>query len=523
MSKSDSWKKIKLAFSGGLGIGPVADAGNGPLIAALLLIGLVTAVGKRWGDSIGLTNVLMLYMLPLIFASVRMGVKPSIFIALASVLCWDVFFVPPVLNLTVSDPRHLITFLVFILVAYTTGSMSERLRDQINEAVQRENRTRVLYETARGFSGVTDMNALVQQVVIQTAAALDAEAALFMPGPGGRLKAVAANRSLTDLASSPNDLLAAQWTFDNRQPSGRGTDMFTGARGYHVPVQTEDQVLGVLSAKPTDHWLQPEQTNLLQALAGLSALALVRLVLAEEAQEVKSLEASEKLRAALFNSISHDLKTPLTSILASVSSLVDDAAIYDQKQKATLLKGIKQGAERMYRFINNLLDMARLESGYLRLNADWYDLQDIIGVTLRENQEILSENTIQVEVPDDMPLITFDYALIEQVLTNLLHNAVKYSPPQTEIRICVTNSDGELKVAVADQGEGIPAGDEELIFDKFYRLQSPRNVSGTGLGLSICRGIIEAHGGRIWAVNLPGGGSQFNFTLPITAAVASQG
>ncbi|MEQ8200583.1 MAG: ATP-binding protein [Syntrophomonadaceae bacterium] len=515
MGNSSIREQIKNVFSGGLGTGHLGEVGSRPVIAVLLLIALVTGAGKLWGDDMGLTNILMLYMLPVIFASVRMGVKPSIFIALVSVLCWDVFFVPPVLNLTVSDPRQLITLLVFMLVAYATGSMSDRLRDRIREAVQRENRTRILYETARGLAAVTEMNVLAQQVVSQTAAALDAEAALFMPGSGGRLKAVAANKSLTDLASSPNDLLAAQWAFDHRQPSGLSTDLFPGARGYHVPVQTEDKVLGVLSVKPANHWLEPERINLLQALAGLSALAVLRLELAEEAQEIKSLEASEKLRAALFNSISHDLKTPLTSILASVSSLVDDDTIYDQQQKATLLKGIKQGAERMYRFISNLLDMARLESGYLKLNADWYDIQDIVGVTLRENQEILEEHSIQVDIPDDTPLIKVDYALAEQVLTNLLHNAVKYSPPHTAIRISVTHTEGALMVAVVDQGEGIPPGDEELIFDKFYRLQSPRNVSGTGLGLSICRGIIEAHGGRIWAVNRSEGGSQFNFILPI--------
>lgn len=488
-----------------------------PVVFSLLLIVLVTLAGKQYGDYLGITNIGMLYLLPVILASVRAGVYPSVFIALVSVVCWDVFFVPPVLQLMVSDPRHLITFLVFLLVAYSTGNMTELLRCRAREAIQRESQTRVLYELARGLSAAAELSGLVQQVVNQTAMTMEAEAVLFMPDGSGTLDIAAANRSLLDLVSSPNDLLAAQWTYENRLPSGLSTSMFTGARGYHVPVQTEEKILGVLSVKPLNNVLEEEHRNLISALAGLSALAMVRLELAEEAQAVKTLEASERLQAALFNSISHDLKTPLTSIMGSVSSLIDDEVIYDAEQKATLLRGIRQSAERMNRFVSNLLDMARLESGYMKLNTEWSDLQDIIGVTLRENNDILREHIIKVEIPDQVPLIKLDYALIEQVLTNLLHNAVKYSPPQSEIRISVTVQPDSMSVAISDQGEGIRPGDQEAIFDKFYRLQSPHNVSGTGLGLSICRGIIEAHGGRIWALNRPEGGSQFYFTLPIEA------
>jgi len=489
-----------------------------PLVVSLLLIGLVTLTGKLYGDYLGISSIGMLFLLPVIFAAVRTGIYPAIFIALISFVCWDIFFIPPVLLLTASDPRHLITFLVFLLVAYTAGNMTELLRSRAREALQRESQTRALYELARELSAAAEMSGLGQHVVNQTAATLDAEAVLFQPDDTGKLQIAAANRSLLDLASSPNDLLAAQWTFENNQPSGLSTTMFTGARGYHVPVQTEKKILGVLSVKPLHDALEEQQRSLVAALAGLSALAMVRLELAEEAQEIKSLEASERLQAALFNSISHDLKTPLTSILGSVSSLVDEGSLYDVEQKATLLSGIKHSAERMNRFVNNLLDMARLESGYMKLNREWSDLQDIIGVTLRENQDILREHTIRIEMPDQIPLIKLDYALIEQVLTNLLHNAVKYSPLGSEILISVTRQAEVITVTIADQGEGIPVGDQEAIFDKFYRLQSPHNVSGTGLGLSICRGIIEAHEGRIWAVNRAGGGSLFNFSLPLEAS-----
>lgn len=491
-----------------------------PILVSFLLVALVITVGRQYSDYLGLTNIGMLFLLPVVFASTRMGVVQSIAVALVSVLSFDIFFVPPIMHLRVNDPRHLITFLVFMLVAYTTGNMAELLRFRMKEALQREHQTRILYELARDLSAVCDLSTLARQVVGQVAETVNAEAALYLPNSHGDLKVSAATKALSDLVSGTNDLLAAQWTFENVLPSGLGTETFSGAKGFYVPVRTEDKTLGVLGVKPVRQLLNDEQINLLQALAGLSALAIVRLELAEETHNIRSLEASERLRAALFNSISHDMKTPLASILGAVTSLVDDGDLYSEQQKATLLNGIKTGALRMNRFIDNLLDMARLESGYMKLNNDWFDIQDVIGVTLRDNRDIFKDHVIKVEIPDQIRLIKMDYALIEQVLTNLLHNAVKFSPPGSEIKISVVENKGQMAVSVTDQGEGIANGDEEAIFDKFYRLQSPNNVSGTGLGLSICRGIIEAHGGKIWAENLPEKGSRLSFTLPIDETTA---
>ena len=484
---------------------------------ALFFVVLITIVGKSYGDYLGLNNIGMLYLLPVVFTAARLGVLGSIVVAMASVLCLDIFFVPPLLLLTVSDPRHLITLAVFMIVAYTTGYMADMLRFRMREAIQSEKRTRELYELARGLSAVADYETLIRKIVSQIAETLDAEVALYLPDPHGELRVAAASKASCDLVLGPTDLLAAQWTYNNSQRSGLGTDTLPGARGYHVPVRTDEKILGVLGVKPLQELFLAEQIDLLQALAGLSALAIRRLELAAAAQEIKTLEASERLRAALFNSISHELKTPLASILGAVSSVIDDSALYNEEQKATLLTSIRQGALRMNRLVTNLLDMARLESGYMKLNTDWSDIQDIIGVTLRENREFLKDHYIKVEVPEKTRVIKMDYALIEQVLTNLLHNAVKHSPIPSEITVSVVEESQALLVSVADQGTGIPRGDEERIFDKFYRIQSPGNVGGTGLGLSICRGIIEAHGGRIWASNRPEGGSRFSFTLPIEA------
>lgn len=485
------------------------------VVFSLVMVALVTLLGKWYGDYLGVTNMGMLYLLPVVFASARLGVTPSVIIALISVLSFDIFFVPPVLKLTVNDVRYLITFAVFMVVAFTTGNIADHLRFRMKEALHRETRTRALYNLARGLSAVTDMDLLAHKVVDHMSQTIATEVALYLPGKDGSLKIAAASKAFSDLVLGPTDLAAAEWALKNSQQSGVGTDVFPGAKGFYLPVQTEAKTLGVLGVKPTRQLFSPEQTDLLEALAGLSALAILRLQLAAEAQAIKALEESERLRSALFNSISHEMKTPLASILGAVSSLVDDEALYNEEQKSTLLQSIKQGAIRMNRVVGNLLDMARLESGYIRLHTDWCDIQDIIGVTLRENRDMLHEHRVEVTIPENISLIKVDYGLIEQVLTNLLHNAVKYSPAGSAIEVIVQEAPGQLKVSIADQGPGVAAPDEEHIFDKFYRLQSPGNANGTGLGLSICRGIIEAHRGFIWAKNRPGGGLLVSFTLPV--------
>jgi len=493
------------------------------LVFSLFLVALVTLAGNLYGNYLGLTNIGMLYLLPVVFASARLGAVPSIIVAIISVLSFDIYFVPPVLRLAVNDVRYLITFAVFMVVAFTTGNMADRLRLRMREALHRETRTRALYDLARELTAVTDLGLLAGKVVSYISDTTDAEVVLYLPQENSRLGIVSASRAFSDLVLGPTELNAAEWSFRHSHRSGVGTDTLPGAKGFYLPVKSEEKIFGVLGVKPVKQFFTPEQINILDALAGLTALAMARLELAAETQKINTLEESERLRAALFNSISHDMKTPLASILGAVSSLVDDGDLYNADQKASLLMSIRRGALRMNRVVINLLDMARLESGYMRLHTDWCDIQDIIGVTLRENRDILQDHYVKVEIPETIRLIKVDYGLIEQVLTNLLHNAVKYSPAQSEVLVRVVEEKDKLMVSVTDQGKGIAAADEERIFDKFYRLQSPGNVSGSGLGLSICRGIIEAHGGRIWARSGSDEGATLNFTLPIDEAAPRSG
>lgn len=483
------------------------------LAVAVLLLVLVTLLGKFYGQFLGLTNIGMLYLLPVVFTSAFLGLTSSIVISVISVVLFDVLFVPPVFRLAVNDARYLISFAVFMVVAWTTGSMSDSLRLRMREALNRETRTKALYDLAKGLSALADIDSLAAKVVIYLAQTVNADIIMYLPDKNHQLQIVAVSNDINTLVTDSHEAQAADWSFCHSQRCGYGEGNFPAA-GLYLPITTEDKTLGVLGIKAANA-LTAEQLDIIEASAGLAALGVLRLRLAEEAQNIKTLEERERLSAALFNSVSHDMKTPLASILGAISGLVDDEDLYDDAQKTSLLASIKKGALRMNRVINNLLDMARLESGYLHLSRDWCDIQDIIGVTLRENGEIMQDHSIKVEIPGTTSLIEADYALIEQVLTNLLYNAAKYSPTGSEIVIRVEENPGSLVVSVSDQGNGIKPGDEEQIFEKFYRLRSPDNVSGSGLGLSICRGIIEAHGGRIWAENRPGQGTVMTFTLPV--------
>lgn len=484
------------------------------LAFSFCLVVVITFIGKLYGTYIGLTNIGMLYLLPVVFASASLGLLPSVAVAVVSVVLFDMLFVPPVFRLAVDDARYLITFAVFMVVALTTGNMADRLRLRMREAIYRETITKALYDLAKGLTAVTDLGLLADKVVSHISQTVDSEVVMYLPEDNGELKIVAASNQAGDLVTHLSEAEAADWSYRNSGRSGLGTDNLPLAIGFYLPVKTEEKSFGVLGVKPKKP-LSLEQIDVLEACAGLAALGISRLQLAEEAQNIRTLEERERLSTALFNSVSHDMKTPLASILGAVSSLVDDGDLYNTEQKASLLTSIRRGALRMNRVVNNLLDMARLEAGYLHLNLDWCDIQDLIGVTLRENREILSDHIVRVEIPEATRLIRVDHALIEQVLTNLLYNAAKYSPAQSEIMVSVEEEPECIQISVIDKGNGIAPGDEERVFQKFYRLESPGNVAGTGLGLSICRGIIEAHGGRIWAKNRPGGGTIINLTLPI--------
>jgi two-component system sensor histidine kinase KdpD len=316
----------------------------------------------------------------------------------------------------------------------------------------------------------------------------------------------------------------AVWTYEHNRPAGRGSDTLPGARIRYQPLDTANGVVGVMGVKPGEpgNYLTPDQRQLLDAYANLAAIAIERNRLSEQANQAEILEATEKLQTALLNSISHDLRTPLVSITGVLDSLLeaeqanDGELVLEKPARVDLLQTAREESARLNRLVANLLDMTRLEAGALKIYPQPADIEDVIGAALGHLKEKLQDHPVRTFLPENLPAVMIDFVLIDQVLVNLLDNATKYSSPGKPINIRGRVDGKFVELSVIDQGVGIPPEDLNKVFDKFYRVQRKEDAGGTGLGLSICKGIVEAHGGRIWAENRPGGGAIFYMTLPVS-------
>ena len=351
----------------------------------------------------------------------------------------------------------------------------------------------------------------------KVAETIEGQVVLLLPEKDTKLVLKASSENEGESYINEHEYAVATWVFTRGQKAGKGTDTLGAAEGLYLPLRADKEICGVLGicSKDANTFFEPEQLRLLEAFVSLASVTVTRVKLAEQAREAQTLAESERLRNALFNSLSHDLRTPLASIIGAASGLLENDEVFSEEARRDLLQSIQQGALRMNRFVHNLLDMAKLEGGLVRPNKEWCDMQDIIGVAISRLEESLGTRLVDIKVQNDLPLVKVDFILIEQVLVNLMDNALKYSEPGTEIAVEALPKGQEIEVTVADRGPEIPEEDIERIFDKFYRLQSPRLVSGTGLGLAICKGFVEAHGGKIWAANQPGRGVEMKFTLPL--------
>jgi two-component system sensor histidine kinase KdpD len=284
-----------------------------------------------------------------------------------------------------------------------------------------------------------------------------------------------------------------------------------------MPLKTSRHTVGVLSLKPLDPTrpLNPDQRRMLESFANQTAQAIERVHLAEQARQIKLLQAAEKLQNALLSSISHDLRTPLVSITGALTTLETQGGSLTGTARQSLVETAREEADRLNRLVGNLLDMTRLEAGALKVKREPADVQDMIGAAIGQMEARLVGRDLRVDVPNSLAFVGLDFVLIVHVLTNLLDNALKYSPEHSALEVRAQTSGAEIEISVLDRGLGIPQDDLAHVFDKFYRVQRPEQVSGTGLGLAICKGIIEAHGGQIHAENRPGGGTVITFSLPV--------
>ncbi|MFZ5644249.1 MAG: ATP-binding protein [Bacillota bacterium] len=491
---------------------------------ALLLMFVVTVLAGLLNPILGLANVAMILLLPILFSAAKWGTGPAVTSAALGVITFDFFFVHPALKFALPDIRYLISFIIFLLVAFFTGTLSNRLQQQVISARHREARISSLYSLSRDIAAVPELDKVAESIVNKVAETIEGQVVLFLPDKNSELVIYTCSMPNGDSFINETERVVLEWVFDHGKIAGRGTDTLDASEGLYFPLITDGRVRGVIGvqASSPEIYFQPEQLRLLEAFSSLAAMAVTRAKLAEQAKIAEMLAESERLRTALFSSLSHDFRTPLSSIIGAVTELLESDDVYTPQVRRELLKNIQMGALRMDRFVSNLLDMARLESGILQLNKEWCDIQDIIGVALGRMEYSLVNRPLKTDIKQDLPLVRADIILIEQVLVNLIDNAIKYSLPETDILISGWRKGPEVNISVENRGQNIPPGDMEKIFNKFYRLQAPRQVSGTGLGLAICRGFIEAHRGKIWAENNPAGGTIITFTLPVEGEVPNK-
>jgi len=485
-----------------------------PYLLSVIMMIILTIIFLNTKRYLGLVNVSLLYLLPVVISANRWGTKPALFSSVIAIIAFDFLFVPPVFSFTVGDIKYVFSFAIYVFVALLTAKLSARLKRQIVNSRLRENRVSALYGLSRDIAAVDTLAVVLQGIAKKVAEAIEADISLLLPDENGNISLQASSGNNDYL--NPSELAVASWVLERGQKAGKATGTLEGADALYLPMITEQGIQGVMGVRFQQdvNTLDQERMRLLEAFVGLAAMAINRLKLAGEARRASNLAESERLRTALFNSISHDLRTPLASIIGAVTSLMQEDCIYTPTARDDLLQTIYQGSDRMNRFVNNLLDMARLEAGVLKLNKEWIDIQDIIGVAVSRMDAQLSQRSFSMTIDTDLPMIDVDFVLIEQVLINLLDNALKYSESSNAVSINARLSGTEVLVTIANEGPTIPVSDLGKIFDKFYRLSSPRLVSGTGLGLAICKEIIELHGGRIWAEDKSDWGVLITFVLP---------
>lgn len=463
------------------------------------------------------TNLVMIYLLGVVFVATQYGRGPSMLASILSVAAFDFIFVPPHLTFAVSDTQYLLTFAVMLLVAIIISGLTVRIKEQAEAAYERERRTASLYEMSRQFASSRGIRNLTQAAVHHIGEIFDCQAAILMPDGTGKLEIQASTQRISVPDSEVRGM--AHWVFEHGQMAGLTTNTLPGASGLYIPLRTSRGVTGTLVVFPVrpERFASADQLHLLETFANQTALALERARLAEETEQAHIEIEMERERNNLLSSISHDLRTPLASITGAVSSLLENDLTLDGANRRELAQLAYEESTRLNRQISNLLDMTRLEASTIHIHKEWQSIEEVIGAALHHLSEHLVDRPVQIRLPSDLPLVSCDSLLIGQVFNNLLENAAKYSPAGTPIEINAAFDADKLIIEVADHGSGVPAGDETNIFDKFYRAQ-PHAAHGIGLGLTICRSIIGAHGGRIWAENRTGGGAIFRFTLPIETA-----
>jgi two-component system sensor histidine kinase KdpD len=467
------------------------------------MVAVALGVGLLLQQFVDVRSISLVFLTAVLISAVAWGLLPSLFASILSVLAYNFFFLPPLYTFTIADPENVIALFFFLIVAVIVSHLTAATRSQVLTVRQRAKTTAELYGFSRKVAGIGALDDLLWATAYQISSMLNVRTVLLLPRKDGDGLEVASGYPPEDELGDA-DMAAARWTWEHNRPAGRGADTLPGGKRLFLPLRTGSGPVGIIGIdrEMPGPLLTPDERRLLDALADQAAVAIERIALAKGLDEARVLAETERLRAALLTSISHDLRTPLATILGTVSSMRSFPDKYDAAEREELLATLQEEAERLTRFVNNLLDMTRLESGAIEMKLELLDVAEIVGAALQRAGNVLARHQVEVDLVADLPMLRLDAVLFEQVLFNLLDNAAKYAPPGSRIDIRATR-DGELiELEVVDEGPGIPPGDLERVFDKFYRVQAQdRRRAGTGLGLAISRGFVEALGGSIVARN----------------------
>jgi two-component system sensor histidine kinase KdpD len=497
-------------------------------------------------------NVSILYLLVVLALAVWRDRLSAIVAAVVAFLAFDLLFIPPLYTLTVSDPSEWLALAIFLIVAIIAGTLAANLHERAQEAQRRAREATLLYEFARLMAAEPNLERLLPKIAERLLQALPDRSilscAFLLPEAGSRLVVRGAAGAAEIPAEQEREVAAAaQWVLEHGEPVALPcVDRAQGA-GYApqlrfplfgvpsarrsvrlLPLLVGSRAVGVLRLieEPRADTLKPDDATdaerMLRGYLDQIALGIERARLRREEVRAEVLQRTDQLRSALLSSVSHDLRTPLASIKAAAGSLQQQDVLWDEDARREFAGAIEREADRLNRLVSNLLDMSRIEAGALHPDKEWYSLGELIQEVLDRLAPTLEGREVTISLAPDLPPVPLDYLQIDQVLTNLIENAIHYTGPGTPITVTAERSGSEVLVQVADHGPGIPPQDLERIFDKFYRVgpsglpgTEPR-VQGSGLGLAVARGLIEAHGGRLWAANRPGGGALFTFTLPLS-------
>ncbi len=492
-----------------------------PYMVATAAVAFALVIGEAIQPWLGVENVDLVFLTAIVAVAVRFGLLPSLYASAAASLCYNFFFLPPIYTLSIADPTNLAAFVFFIIMATLVSNVAARVRTQAVTAMARARTTEALYSFSRKLAGVGTLDDVLWATTYQIALMLKVQVVILLPEHGTIV--VKAGYPPEDTIGDA-DVAAAKWAWENDRPAGRGSDTLPGAKRLFLPMRTGRGIIGIIGIdnNKTGPLLTPDERRLLDALIDQSALAIERVHLVEDMDRVKRTVEADRLRSALLNSISHDLKTPLAAILGAGGTLRDLSGALNEAQKMELTTTIIDESERLNRFIANLLDMTKLESGAMAPNTSPCDLGEIVGSALRRAGKILARHRVELDIAANMPILNVDAVLLEQALFNVLDNAAKYAPEGTEIRIQSWQEPDFVQLQILDEGDGIPSDDMERIFDKFHRVNKGDRVRpGTGLGLPISRGFVEAMHGTLTAANRADRtGAVFTIRLPIAKQAA---